>query len=237
MNLERRSTRIIAFFLDELLPPILRDQYWLMWPLQWFLFGDRTRHFMEFKENAQYLDPNGIREIYEQTSHVHLQRETDLNPACLKAVQVAVKGERILEVGCGRGHLLKKLAQNFEVTGIDFILAPEIKRSNEKITLIRADIEKLPFSADSFDTVICTHTLEHVINLPAVMTQLRKIARQRLIVVVPLQRPYKYTFDLHLHFFPYPHSFLIQVGNAVGKICTRELGGDLLYIEDFQDPS
>ena len=34
------------------------------------------------------------------------------------------------------------------------------------------------------------------------------MARRRLIIVVPQEREYRFTFNPHLHFFPYPHSFL-----------------------------
>jgi len=233
MRLERRSTQIISFFLDEILPPILRDQCWFMWPLQWLLFRQYTKEFMDFKIKAPGISSDEVRRIYENTSQVHLQRETDLTPACLAAVETSIKGNSVLEVGCGRGYLLNKLANNFKVTGVDFVLDPKIRKLKNKIQLICADVEMLPFVTDGFDTVVCTHTLEHVKNLHSVMGQLRRIARKRLVVVVPLQRPYKYTFDLHLHFFPYPHSFLNQVGMGSGKVLTKKIGRDLLYLEDM----
>jgi hypothetical protein len=36
MKLGRRTTQIFAFVLDELLPPMLRDRCWFMWPIQCF---------------------------------------------------------------------------------------------------------------------------------------------------------------------------------------------------------
>src|SRR3546814_1539315 len=40
---------------------------------------------------------------------------------------------------------------------------------------------------------------------------LRRVARRRVIIVVPQEREYRFTFNPHLHFFPYPHSFLRYV--------------------------
>ena len=40
------------------------------------------------------------------------------------------------------------------------------------------------------------------------LSELRRVARRRLILVVPQEREYRFTFNPHLHFFPYPHSFL-----------------------------
>jgi SAM-dependent methyltransferase len=232
MKLKRRWTQMFGFFLDELLPPILRDQRWFMWPLQRLLFGDKTRQFMDFKDEAPHLAPKAIREIYQHTAGVHIQRETDLNPDCIVAVKQAVRGDTVLDVGCGHGYLAKRLAYHFQVTATDFMADPNTSWKDQNITFVQSDVCQLPFQENSFDTVVCTHTLEHVIDLRATMNDLRKIARERLIVVVPLQRPYKYTFDLHLHFFPYPHSFLMQVGAGSGNFSTSRIGGDLFYVED-----
>lgn len=35
------------------------------------------------------------------------------------------------------------------------------------------------------------------------LAELRRVAKRRLIIVVPKQRNYKYTFELHINFFPY----------------------------------
>jgi ubiquinone/menaquinone biosynthesis C-methylase UbiE len=92
--------------------------------------------------------------------------------------------------------------------------------------------EALPFADDAFDTVVCTHMLEHVQDLPRAIAELRRVASRRLVVVVPAQRPYRYTFDLHLHFFPYPSTLLAAMGPARRNSC-RNVGGDLFYVEDL----
>jgi hypothetical protein len=50
-------------------------------------------------------------------------------------------------------------------------------------------------------------------------------------VVVPRQRRYRYTFDLHLNFFPDEASLRGVVGDASGSRL-QELGGDWYYVED-----
>jgi hypothetical protein len=61
------------------------------------------------------------------------------------------------------------------------------------------------------------------------------VARRRLIIVVPRQRPYRYTFDLHLRFFPYSHSLLGLLAPAARKHRLDEIGGDWFYQEDLED--
>jgi ubiquinone/menaquinone biosynthesis C-methylase UbiE len=58
-------------------------------------------------------------------------------------------------------------------------------------------------SDDAFDTVISTHTLEHVQHVAAALEGIRRVARRGVVVVVPHQRPYRATFNPHIHFFPY----------------------------------
>lgn len=187
---------------------------------------------MNYKGKVPSLSANEIRNIYHQTASVHILRKTDLNPGCVSAIEKAIKGNTVLDAGCGHGYLAKRLAKHFQVTAVDFNIDACVTLEASSFNLVRGDIENLPFQNDSFDTVVCAHTLEHVINLPATMTRLRDVARKRLIIVVPLQRPYKYTFDLHVQFFPYPYSFLIQAGSGQGKVSVREIDGDLFYVED-----
>jgi hypothetical protein len=72
-------------------------------------------------------------------------------------------------------------------------------------------------------------------NFHKTVSELRRVTKKRLILVVPMQRPYKYTFDLHLRFFPYLHSFLLALrgveGNKKHFVC-KSVGGDIFYYED-----
>ena len=43
--------------------------------------------------------------------------------------------------------------------------------------MIRADLTALPFDADSFDTVICSHVLEHIPDDRAAMREIRRVVR------------------------------------------------------------
>lgn len=112
------------------------------------------------------------------------------------------------------------------------IIDKELRKRYPRLKFVEARIEKLPFRDNKFDTVVCTHTLEHIQDLAQGISELRRVAKKRLIIVVPKQRPYKYTFDLHLHFFPYEHSLLTVMGPGRNNSC-RTVGGDLFYIEDF----
>src|SRR3546814_21159083 len=87
------------------------------------------------------------------------------------------------------------------------------------------------FDDGAFDTVICTHVLEHILDLRGALAELRRVARRRVIIVVPQEREYRFTFNPHLHFFPYPHSFLRYVTPVPANHEIRSAGRDIYYRE------
>ncbi len=141
-----------------------------------------------------------------------------------------IEVKSVLDIACGQGYLSRKIVEkhNIDVTGIDFIITKEIKNSKNPL-FIEGTIEKIPFPDKYFDTVISTHTLEHVINIQQGIKELRRVCKKQLIIVLPKQREYKFTFDLHVHFFPYKFSVLNIMNNKNGScLC---LNKDWLYYE------
>src|SRR5687768_6981434 len=212
MNIRRSTARKVHFILDECIPPVVRDTRWFMWIPFKVLFGKKAEYFFSFKERAMEASGQEIHEVYVATADVHLHRETDLNDQCLAAIKASIVGTTVLDVGCGRGYLADQLSRaGLDVSACDFRIPDEVRTRFPHIRFEHAQAEALPFAPGSFDTVICTHTLEHVQHLTLAIDELRRVARRRLIIVVPRQRPYRYTFDLHLHFFPYRHSLLTHL--------------------------
>ncbi|HHO52314.1 MAG TPA: class I SAM-dependent methyltransferase [Deltaproteobacteria bacterium] len=232
MRLSRSVSLWIHFFLDQCLPPLIRDNRWFMAIPFRLLFGDKASIFASFKDEAPFMSPEAFRRTYAQLADVHLDRPTDLNAACTEAIEGALVGRTVLDAGCGRGWLAARLAPRAMVTGLDQHIDPALPEAHPGVTWVEGSVSALPFDDDAFDTVVCTHTLEHVQDLAATVRELRRVARQRLIVVVPRQRPYQHTFDLHLHFFPVRGSLLIAMGGHGGLQECTDRGGDWFYVED-----
>jgi SAM-dependent methyltransferase len=225
----RSVTSPINWILDNLLPPALRDSRLFMTPLFRALFGARASDFMRFKEEAPFLTKREFRGWYERLASSHIRRESDLTPEALEAVLEAVVGDQVLDVGAGRGFLARRLAERAAglVVGVDLFASGGAGRAH----LLRADGEALPFRDGAFDTVTCCHTLEHVQDAEAAVAELRRVARRRLVVVVPRQREYAFTFDLHVRFFPYAFS-LHQLMRRPGASC-RVVRNDFVYVEEL----
>jgi SAM-dependent methyltransferase len=234
MNLSRNFTLKIHFILDQLLPPILRDsRLFMKLPLK-MMFTAKTEEIMNFKEALPLMTPEEYVAVYETTAHYHMPRKTDLNSQCVDAILKDIVGNSVLEVGCGRGFLTRKIKEaGFETTATDIVLSEQIQRLDNSIKFLNADISALPFTDHAFDTVICTHVLEHVVDFRKAVGELRRCAKRRLIIVVPMQRPYRYTFDLHLRFLPYIHSILLEMMPLrKGFFFCADIGGDIYYRED-----
>ena len=188
---------------------------------------------MDFKRIAPTLSKKEFEDAYINLDCRATDRQTDLNQKCIKHMLQNLPSDKssLLDVGCGRGYWLKLLKQqtNFNLTGCDLFEKLEIPGVN----YIRGDIEDLPFAAKSFDIVTCHHTLEHTRDLKKAIAELKRITRKQLIIVVPKQKYYFYTLDLHLHFFPVKED-LTSLINIERYECI-DCDGDWCYIANIAD--
>lgn len=225
MKVSRNFSIAVQYILDEWVPPHIRDSRILMYPPMRFLMKDATKDFMTFKEWVFQKSDKEFGALYERTLHVQeLQGETDLNDQCLQEILKTVKGKKVLEAGCGRGFLAGKLSTKNKVTGCDIVVSDDVKKKYPNVTFKSGSIENLPFKDNKFDVVIATHTLEHVKDVPKATSEMRRVAKEAIIIVVPRQRPYKYTFSLHTQFFPYDWSLEAAFGYTPGKTTIKKLG-------------
>jgi SAM-dependent methyltransferase len=81
------------------------------------------------------------------------------------------QGGRLLEFGCGTGHLLKRLSQRFETYGYD--VSPVARQRCRKTATDAVVLEEWQSQPDaSFEVIVSLHTLEHLPQPLPVMQQL-----------------------------------------------------------------
>jgi ubiquinone/menaquinone biosynthesis C-methylase UbiE len=114
------------------------------------------------------------------------------------------------------------------------IISEKVGRNYPDVHFRQENTQRLSFADNEFDTVISSHTLEHVQDGYSAIEELRRVAKRRLIVVLPKQRPYRYTFDLHLRFFPYPENVLqyLRSTSLQVKYELKQIEGDWYYQEE-----
>lgn len=232
--MRRETVNRIRYILEEWLPPALRDSSLmrLVFRLYWGRFVDDLE---QFRVQITELPAEAYKNVYERMPRI--QNETDNSQACLEAISSRVLGGRVCDIGCGTGYLINFLSQqpalrHSDFFGVDFIIQPDTHGRHPSVNFVAAPIERLPFSDGYFDTVVCTHVLEHILDIRAAIGELRRICAKRLLIVVPLEREYRFTFNPHLHFFAYPHSFLRHIIPVPTSHTCDVIGRDLLYMEE-----
>lgn len=125
--------------------------------------------------------------------------------------RIGVVGQRVLEVGCGRGHLGETLtaAGAREYVGVDVVdydTWPRTRRGD--LELVRRDISTEP-SEDlgRFDRIVSLAVLEHVVHPHAMLAAMYERLRPGglLYLSANLYRGPKASHRYRQVFFPWPH--------------------------------
>ena len=97
---------------------------------------------------------------------------------------------RVLDAGCGEGHVTAWLAEALpasELTGVDGrneALA-DFRVRNPRATAMQGDLAALPFADNAFDLVLCSEVLEHVREPRRVVRELGRVCDGHLLLTVP----------------------------------------------------
>ncbi len=101
-----------------------------------------------------------------------------------------LKPKKILDVGCGEGFTLFRLETNKigeileGVDNSDDALA-FARKLHPSFNTKKGDIYELPYQDNSFDLLICTEVLEHLINPDKALLELKRVTNKYLILSVP----------------------------------------------------
>lgn len=231
--MNRRFTNLIRYFMDEWIPPAIRDSKVFMYPFYWYAYkGKNLKSVMNFKAEAYKMTNEEFSDFYTQRdTRFSNSRPTDLSQACIDYMFKSMKKDvtSLLDVGCASGYFLKQAnTKGYKTTGCDVIKGLSFDHSK----YIQGNVESLPFDDNSFDVVTCSHTLEHVIDFQESIKELKRVAKKQLIVVVPCQRAYFYTLDEHLRFFPYKG--LLEQEMKMKYFECEKIWGDLVFIGDIE---
>lgn len=229
--LNRNITCIINWILDNILPPLFRDSRILMYFIIFFAYGKYTRHVLDFKEKINFSSDDDINRYYELIADapINKKRRTDLNSKCIRFILKNIAGETVLDAACGRGYMVDALTGSGKnAYGIDIVLSGEQKADPR---YFQGSLLHLPAADNCFDTVLCTHALEHIRDYKTALRELLRVTKKRLIIVMPKQREYRYTPDLHVNFCPYLYRFR-EFLDIPAADCF-ELGGDFVAVIDL----
>jgi len=133
----------------------------------------KRRAHAEFSGWADTYDHHWLNRFLFEPAHAML----------LKELRHMAPG-RVLDVGCGTGELVGRLAhRGWEVDGLD-LCEPMLHRANHKLNgnahrvrLTVGDSEHLPFDARSFDVVTCANSFHHYPHQEQVVRELYRVLK------------------------------------------------------------
>jgi len=130
-------------------------------------------HAIKHDLDKFYNHPNRLFRYIENKRISILLKEADIQPQ-----------DKVLEVGCGAGHILEKIKQG-SLTGVD-ISPVQIERARKRLgrraELILAKGENLPFKNESFDRIICTEVFEHVLEPVLILAEMKRVLKNKGII-------------------------------------------------------
>lgn len=107
----------------------------------------------------------------------------------------------------------------FEDNAHAIINASRVSQNKERI--INFHMEDCTVCADLLARTLVVTQSRDIKDVEKAVSELRRVCRKKLIVVLPRQRNYRYTMDLHIHFYPYRY-------NVQQLMCNKEATIELL---------
>jgi len=113
----------------------------------------------------------------------------------------------ILDIGCHSGDLTARIANlfpNAQTYGVD-VYEKAIKGARKKfpkIIFLVADAQKLPFPKNTFDLILCSETLEHVVFPQKVLKEIKRCLKDGEIAIISMDSG---SFMFNLIWFLWTH--------------------------------
>jgi SAM-dependent methyltransferase len=115
---------------------------------------------------------------YNSSRYALVNRWDRRHEATVRRVLDPRPGERVLEVGCGRGHLTKVLdGWGVDVTGVDANPQAEANAVSDRVRHMHG--ESLDFPDGSFDKIVSVHAIEHIPPLEEAFAEMARVLRPR----------------------------------------------------------
>jgi len=105
---------------------------------------------------------------------------------------ISLKPNTVLDIGCGTGYITNIMSHELDSTviGCDMdINRISFARDNLAQEVIIGDIMHLPFKDNSFDVVVASEIIEHILSPRIALNEIRRVSKKFIIITVP-NEPY-----------------------------------------------
>ncbi len=135
----------------------------------------KTKHRLRFNEWAKIYDESILQRIVFNISHDMFYSEM---------MEFLKDGFQVLDVGCGTGKFsfkLHKYNKNLKVHGVDLsetmINKARAKVKDEMIEFKLGDVEDLPYEANTFNAITCSHSFHHYPNQRGALLEMQRVLK------------------------------------------------------------
>lgn len=142
-------------------------------------------------EERRWQDESGGRLQEQAYARAGTREVLDRQHRRIAAMLAPEPGTRVLDLGCGVGHLMLWLSRHTATRcdGLDLSLnSLRVARAAGVHGVSVGDAARLPFRDSSFDRVVCNGSAHHLPDLPAALREIHRVLRPggRLVLFEPM---------------------------------------------------
>jgi ubiquinone/menaquinone biosynthesis C-methylase UbiE len=98
--------------------------------------------------------------------------------------------DNLLDIGCGSGYLLNQAAckrgVGVDISDLMVRTASTNCKSNVSKFIVQADAESLPFKDKSFNKIVSTEVIEHILHPIALLEEIERVSKNDTIIVITI---------------------------------------------------
>ena len=172
-------------------------------PMKWISVGTTQIPVFceesEYERNYERIAADHIASLHRDGVNPFMETEfwNKCDDICLRFIDIYVERNdpTVVDIGCGSGKLLSKISSAHKY-GVDISATYLSEALTSGATLIKSEVEDLPYLDGFFDCVICTDVLEHVMRLDDAVDELDRILKSGGILIIRV--PYRENLSTYL---------------------------------------
>jgi len=144
---------------------------------------------IENEEVMMYKPKEGYKKIEEMSDPYHwkyIPRVYAINRTKIILNNINIKGDIVLDIGCGNGVRITKRIQAKKVVGMD--ANEEAVKYGKKVfglEVVVGDVYNLGFKDKAVDTTLLYYIFEHLDRPYEALKEVKRVTKYRAIIVVP----------------------------------------------------